>query len=73
MTRRVFPRPPRWASGSCRDGHAPDGNELQVLPRYALDFETSLYRFANVEHDLVKNTPEFAEPRVPSSLLNRAQ
>ena len=27
-------------SGSCRDGHALDANELQLLPRHALDFQT---------------------------------
>ena len=26
--------------GSCRDGHALDADELQVLPRHTLDFET---------------------------------
>jgi hypothetical protein len=27
-------------SGSCRDGHALDANELQILLRRALDFQT---------------------------------
>jgi hypothetical protein len=40
---------------SCRDGHALDANELQILFRPAIDFQ--LYGFADVLCDLVKRPP----------------
>jgi len=50
-------------SGSCRDGHALDANELQILIRGAFGFEAQLYGFADTLVDLVEGPRLCMAPR----------